>query len=114
MGRIQIGTVYQPVPQPTEQVPRAADHVRGHDRDVQGRLHGRRLEVPPAAVELLVKMPVVTTSGTFELRRGEASGTVSSRFYSPDAEKTAGMLAARLSRRMVDAGSNNVDECSVS
>ena len=33
---------FTPVPQPPQQVPRASDHVRGHDRDVQGGLHDRR------------------------------------------------------------------------
>ena len=72
--------------------------------------------VPPAAVTLLCKMPIVTTGGSFELRPvGDAQ--VSCRFYSSalsDPRKTAAMLAERISRRMVDAGSENVDDCCVS
>ena len=72
--------------------------------------------VPPAAVALLCKMPIVTTGGSFELRPA-AEGQVSCRFYSSalsDPHKTAAMLAERISRRMLDAGSENVDDCCVS
>ena len=73
-------------------------------------------DVPPAAVALLCKMPIVTTGGSFELRSA-AEGQVSCRFYSSalsDPHKTAAMLAERISRRMLDAGSENVDDCCVS
>ena len=82
--------------------------------------------VPPAAVALLCKMPIVTTGGSFELRPGGsdlvrsaglAPDQVTCRFYSSalsDPQKTAAMLAERISRRMVDAGSENVDDCCVS
>ena len=79
--------------------------------------------VPAAAVTLLCKMPIVTTGGSFELRPGGPDLTdprpdhVSCRFYSSalsDPQKTAAMLAERISRRMVDAGSENVDDCCVS
>ena len=80
--------------------------------------------VPPAAVALLCKMPIVTTGGSFELRPGGSEvhprpceGQVTCRFYSSalsDPQKTAAMLAERISRRMVDAGSENVDDCCVS
>ena len=72
--------------------------------------------VPPAAVALLCKMPIVTTGGSFELRPA-AEGQVSCRVYSSalsDPHKTAAMLAERISRRMLDAGSENVDDCCVS
>ena len=72
--------------------------------------------VPAAAVALLCKMPIVTTGGSFELRP-VGDGQVSCRFYSSalsDPQKTAAMLAERISRRMVDAGSENVDDCCVS
>ena len=83
-------------------------------------------DVPPAAVALLCKMPIVTTGGSFELRPGGsdlvrsaglAPDQVTCRFYSSalsDPQKTAAMLAERISRRMVDAGSENVDDCCVS
>ena len=73
-------------------------------------------DVPPAAVALLCKMPIVTTGGSFELRPA-AEGQGSCRFYSSalsDPHKTAAMLAERISRRMLDAGSENVDDCCVS
>ena len=73
--------------------------------------------VPPSLVELLetdrAPKTVLARGCEFELRVGEAPGTVTSRFYSPMPDMTASAIAAKIAFRAANPSGTGQEFCSI-